>query len=134
MLQEELSAVQGDAPGPASSLCPLLVSLQEIPVCFVLGSPELGAVLWLRPDQAGQRGRAEGDITSLVLLATIPLMHTKVPLVFLATRAHWTHGQPVTHQDPQVLLHRAPLQQLMPQPVLIRAVIPSQVQDSTLAR
>lgn len=67
MLQEELSAVQGDAPGPASSLCPLLVSLQEIPVCFVLGSPELGAVLWLRPDQAGQKAEpraAEGGAGS----------------------------------------------------------------------
>jgi len=43
------------------------------------------------------------------------------------------HCQPVIHQDSQVLLHRAPLQQVMPQPVLILTVIPSQVQDSTLA-
>ncbi|XP_052556631.1 uncharacterized protein LOC128089357 isoform X2 [Tympanuchus pallidicinctus] len=43
------------------------------------------------------------------------------------------HGQPVVHQDTQVPLCRAPLQQLIPQPVLVHAIIPPQMQDSTLA-
>jgi len=34
------------------------------------------------------------------------------------------HGQPVVHQDPQVLLHRAPFQQVIPLPGLMHAVIP----------
>ena len=43
------------------------------------------------------------------------------------------HGQPVIHQDSQVLLRRASLQQVFSQPVLILVVFPSQVQGSTLA-
>ena len=42
------------------------------------------------------------------------------------------HCQPVIHQDPQVVFHRTPFQQVMSQPVLVVAAIPSQVQDSTL--
>ena len=44
-----------------------------------------------------------------------------------------THGQPVVHQNTQVLLLRALLQQLIPKPILILMVIPSNMQDSTLA-
>ena len=42
------------------------------------------------------------------------------------------HDQPVVQQDPQGLLLKTSLQQSIPQPVLMHAVIP-QVQDSTLA-
>ncbi|RMB97863.1 hypothetical protein DUI87_25341 [Hirundo rustica rustica] len=43
------------------------------------------------------------------------------------------HGQPVIHQNSQVLLSRASPQQINPQPVLVLGVIPPQVQDPTLA-
>ena len=43
------------------------------------------------------------------------------------------HGQHAVHQNTQVLLLRALLQQLIPKPILILMVIPSNMQDSTLA-
>jgi len=43
------------------------------------------------------------------------------------------HGQLVTHQYSQVPLHRAALQQLHSKPVLVRGVVPPQVQDPALA-
>ena len=39
------------------------------------------------------------------------------------------HSHLVGHQDPQVLLCRAPFQQLSPRPALMRALIPPQVED-----
>ena len=43
------------------------------------------------------------------------------------------HGQPVVHQDTQVPLHKAALQQVCPKPVLVHGVVPPQVQDPALA-
>ena len=43
------------------------------------------------------------------------------------------HGLIVAHQDTQVPRHRAALQQLRPEPVLVHGVVPPQVQDPTLA-
>ncbi|PKU44305.1 hypothetical protein llap_5392 [Limosa lapponica baueri] len=43
------------------------------------------------------------------------------------------HGHPVIHQDSQVFLLRAAPQQVSSQPVLVKGVIPPQVQHPTLA-
>lgn len=61
-------------------------------------------------------------------------MHPEIPLAFLASRAHsWLMANLLPTRTPKALLHRALLQQVMSQPVLILVVIPSQVQDSILA-
>ena len=66
-------------------LCgPLPDSFQEIPIFLELGSPELDRVASKWPHQ----GRAEGRITFLALLATFYSMDPRMPLAFLATRAH----------------------------------------------
>ncbi|PKU35805.1 hypothetical protein llap_13892 [Limosa lapponica baueri] len=43
------------------------------------------------------------------------------------------HGHPVVHQDSQAFFHRAALQQVSLQSLLVHGVIPPQVQHSTLA-
>ncbi|PKU46224.1 hypothetical protein llap_3448 [Limosa lapponica baueri] len=43
------------------------------------------------------------------------------------------HGHPVVHQDSQVFFHKAALQHVSPQPVLVQEVIPPQVQHPRLA-
>lgn len=53
-------------------------------------------------------------------------MHAWIPLALLAARARLAHGQLVIHHHPQVLLHRAALQQVSLQPVLVL-----EVQDPT---
>jgi len=53
-------------------------------------------------------------ITSLSLLDTLFLMHSNIPLAFLATRAHWWLMVAVVLQDSQVILCRAPFQQVSP--------------------
>ncbi|PKU46836.1 hypothetical protein llap_2809 [Limosa lapponica baueri] len=42
------------------------------------------------------------------------------------------HGHSVVHQDSQVFFHRAALQQVSPQPLLVHGVIAPQVQHPTL--
>ena len=79
----------------------------------------------------GQRRREEHP---LCLLATLCAVYPRASLAFMATWAHcwltvnhWsTIGQPpvnrwptVGHRNPQVLLCRAPSQQLSPQPALM---------------
>ena len=44
------------------------------------------------------------------------------------------HGYPVVHQDSQVPLRGAALQQVRPKPILMHGVVPPQVQDPTFAR
>ncbi|XP_050567062.1 uncharacterized protein LOC118250829 [Cygnus atratus] len=92
-----------DAPGPVSSLWPSAGLFPGDPCLFCTGELRTGHST---PGSLGLLGH-EGTLLA--------------------------HGQPVVHQDPQVLLLRAPLQQVIPQPVLICPVVPSQVQDSTLA-
>jgi len=58
-------------------------------------------------------------ITSLSLLDTLFLMNSNIPLAFLATRAHWWLMVAVVLQDSQVILCRAPFQQVSPWSVLI---------------
>ncbi|XP_052520385.1 uncharacterized protein LOC128071565 isoform X3 [Tympanuchus pallidicinctus] len=109
---------------------PPLDSFQEIPVFFLLGSPELDAVLQMRPYQDVVEGEdhlprpAGHALFSAPQYAIGPLGHKGTLLA---------HGQPVVHQDTQVPFRRAPLQQVIPQPVLVHAIIPPQMQDSTLA-
>ena len=79
--------------------------------------------------RAEQRDRR----TSIVLLATLFLMHPRIPLAFLVTRAHCWLMAKVVHQHTQVPLSRAALQQVPPKPVLVHGVVPSQVQDSAPA-
>jgi len=108
----------------------LLDPLQEIPIFYVLGSPELNTQLQVRPDQC----RVEREDHFPWPTGHSPFNAPQDPIGLLnhqgTVRAH---RQTVIYQDPQVLLHRAPLQQVMSQPVLILAAIPSQVQDSALA-
>jgi len=74
------------------------------------------------------QGRVEGeenfpqppcDALFNALQDTISLLDHKSSLL--------DHGQPVVHQDTQVLLCRGSFQQVRPQPVLMLAVIPHQV-------
>jgi len=112
-------------------LCdPPLDSLQEIPDFFVPGSSELDTVLQVMPDQ----GRVDGENHLPWSAGHAPfnaLQDPIGPLVHQGTLL--AHHQPVIHQDPQILLCRAPLQQVISQLLLILVVILSQVQDSTLA-
>ena len=55
-----------------------------------------------------------GRIPSLALLATLRAMHPRIPLAFLATGHTAGSQSPVVHQDLQVLLCSAPLQQVSP--------------------
>jgi len=57
-------------------------------------------------------------------------MHPRIPLAFLATRAHcWL----VVHKHSQIPLRTATFQQVHPKPVLVHGVVPPQVQDPALA-
>jgi len=69
-------------------LCgPSLESFQEIPVFLVLGSSELDTVLQMFPHQRKVEG--EDHLLRLQLAATLFLMQLRIPLTFLATRAHF---------------------------------------------
>jgi len=82
-----------------------------------------GAQNWTQNSSYGlSRTKQRGRITSLRLLATLFLMHSIGLLGHKCTLL--AHGQPVSHQDTQVPLCRAPLQHLIPQPVLVHAIIP----------
>jgi len=94
------------------SFCgPLLDSLQEILVFLVLGSPELDTILQVRPNQ----GRVEGEDHLPWPVGQAPFKAPQDPTGLLGQLGTLlAHCQPAIHQDPQVLLHRAPLQQVMP--------------------
>lgn len=59
-------------------------------------------------------------------------MHARTPFSLLAARALVSHGQLAIYHYPEVLLHKAALQQVSLQPVLVLGVIPPQGQDPTL--
>lgn len=64
---------------------PQLGSLQEIPVFLYWGAQN-----WIQYSRWGLiRAEKRGRITSLELLATLLLMHPRMPLAFLVTRAHY---------------------------------------------
>ncbi|PKU42718.1 hypothetical protein llap_6967 [Limosa lapponica baueri] len=80
------------------------------------------------------QGRVEGEDN-----LTRPAGHTlpDAPQDVIGLLGHkgtlLAHGHPIVHQNSQVFLHRAALQLVSPQPVLVHGVIPLQVQDPTLA-
>jgi len=109
---------------------PLLESLQEIPVFFVPRSPELDTKLQVRPDQS----RAEGEDHLPSPAGHAPFNALQDPIGLHGHQGTLlAHEHPVVHLVPKVPHCRAPLQQVMFQPVLVLAVIPSQMQDSTFA-
>ncbi|PKU41419.1 hypothetical protein llap_8284 [Limosa lapponica baueri] len=74
-------------------------------------------------------------MTSLDLLVTLFLVHPRMPLAFLASRARcWLMVILLSTRTPRSFFHRAVLQRVSPQPVLVHGVIPPQVQHPTLAR
>jgi len=73
-----------EVPGPSLSLWPSAGLSLEVP-CLEVGSPELGMVLQMWP----QKDRVEGvDYLPWPAGHTL-LMHPRIPLAFLAIRAHW---------------------------------------------
>jgi len=109
---------------------PLLDSFQEISVFFVPRSPDLDTILQVRPDQS----RAEEQDHLPSPAGHTPFNALQDPIGLLGHQdTLLAHDHPVVHLDPWVPHCRTPLQQVMFQPVLTLAVIPSQVQDSTFA-
>ena len=107
-----------------------LDSLKQFPVLLDLRGPELDAIfqMWSR------QGRVKGEENR-----SRPTNHTppNTPLDAIGLLGHkgtvLAHGHPVVHQDPQVPLPFAALQQGSPQPILVSGVVLAQMQDSTLA-
>ena len=118
-----------DARGPLSSLWPSTGLFPEDLCPFVLWSSELDTVLQLRPHE----GRVEWE-DHLPCPAGHALFHAPQYVIGLLVLQDTllAHGQPVSHQDTQVPLCRAPFQQVIPLPVLVHAVVPPQARDSTL--
>ncbi|RMC19694.1 hypothetical protein DUI87_03258 [Hirundo rustica rustica] len=72
-------------------------------------------------------------MTSLLLLATLFLIQARMPLVFLAIRAHcWAYVQPAVDQYPQVPFLLGTVQPHRPQPIMLKGVIVAKVQDLAL--
>jgi len=80
------------------------------------------------------QGRVEGE-ENLPRPAGHTLLHApQDPISLLGNQGTLlAHGHLVIPQDTQVPLHRAALQQVSPEPVLVHGVVPSQVQDLALA-
>ena len=91
-----------------------------------------GAQHWTQYSRWGlARAEQSGRRTSLVLLATLLLMHPRIPLAFLATRAHcWLMDNLSSTSTSRC---KAALQQVCPEPVLVHGVVPPQVQDPAFA-
>ncbi|KAK4820325.1 hypothetical protein QYF61_023558 [Mycteria americana] len=97
---KQVLGIQGEVLQPSDHFCgPALDPFQQLHVLLVLRAPELDAVL---QDTVGLLGCER----------TLP-----------------AHVQLLVHQYPQVLLRRAALNHIIPQPVLIPGIAPSQVQD-----
>ena len=89
---------------------PPLDSFQGIPFFFVPGNPELDTVLQVRPDQ----GRVEGEDHLPCPADHAPFNAPQDAIGLLGHQATLlAHCQSVIHQDLQILLCRAPLQQAM---------------------
>ncbi|KAK4826362.1 hypothetical protein QYF61_007956, partial [Mycteria americana] len=100
--------------------------LQHVYVFPVLRAPELDAVLQVGSHQSRVEGqnhlpRPAGHASFPAAQDTVGFLGCKRTLL--------AHVQLVTHQYPQVLLHRASLNPFIPQPVLIPGVALTQVQD-----
>lgn len=106
-------------------LCdPPLGSLEKFPVFLELGNPELGAALQMWPQEDREEREDHLLLSAGHILCNIPqnvadLLGHKGTLM--------AHGQPVAHQDSQILFRRAPFQYVSPSPALIHATIPPQV-------
>ena len=75
----------GEVLQPLDHPCNLsLGPLQELHIFPVLRAPDLDTVVQMEP----HKGRIEGAVTSLTLLATPLLMETRIPLALLAANAH----------------------------------------------
>ena len=84
----------------------------------------------MRPHQ----GSVEGKENLPRPAAHTPPNASQDPIGFLGSQGTLlAHGQPVIHQDTQVALHRAALQQVHPDPVLMHGVVPAQVEDPAFA-
>ena len=84
-------------------LCgPPLGSLQQFPDFLGLRSPEMDIVLQMQPHQ----GRVVGRITSLDLQTMLFVMHPRILLAFLATRAHcWLMANTLSARTPTYIFH-----------------------------
>ena len=85
----------------------------------------------LEEPRTGHQGRAEGEddlSPSGYILMNAP---QDVIGLFGYKGTPLAHGQPVVHQNPQVLLCRAPFQHIIPYPVLTDVAIPPHMQDHT---
>ncbi|RMC14211.1 hypothetical protein DUI87_09302 [Hirundo rustica rustica] len=71
-------------------------------------------------------------MTSLLRLATQFLIQAKMPLAFLATRAHCWLMFSCCHQYPLVPFLLGTVQPHRPQPITLQGVIVAKVQDSAL--
>jgi len=82
-----------------------------VALCWTLSRRSLsplncGAQNWTQCSRCGLKGAQQrGRITSLALLATLFLMHSGIPLPFLASKAHccsWPTCWPVGHPGPSL--------------------------------
>ncbi|KAK4826030.1 hypothetical protein QYF61_003851 [Mycteria americana] len=115
---------------PLDHLCgPPLDPIQQVCVFPVLRAPELDAVLQVGSHQHGVEGQ-----NHLPQPAGHNSFDTDQDMVgFLGCECTFlAHVQLFIHQYPQVLLHRAALNHIIPQPVLILGVAHTQVQDLAL--
>ncbi|TRZ13217.1 hypothetical protein HGM15179_013891 [Zosterops borbonicus] len=71
-------------------------------------------------------------MTSLLLLATLFLIQTRMPLAFLATRAHCWLMFICCHENPQVPFCLGTVQPHPPQPIALQGVVVAKMQDSAL--
>ncbi|KAK4811312.1 LOW QUALITY PROTEIN: hypothetical protein QYF61_024448 [Mycteria americana] len=102
---------------------PPLDPLQQLHVFRVLRAPELDAVLQVRSHQSGVEGqnplpRPAGHASFDAAQDTVGLLGCERTLP--------AHVQLFIHQYPQVLFRRAALNHIIPQPVLIPGVAPTQ--------
>ncbi|KAK4822945.1 hypothetical protein QYF61_023445 [Mycteria americana] len=115
---------------PSDHFCgPPLDLLQQVHVFPVLRAPELDAVLQVGSHQSRVEGqnhlpRPAGHASFDAAQDTVGLLGCEHTVL--------AHVQLFTHQYPQVLLSRAALNPLIPQPVLIPGVALTQVQDLAL--
>ncbi|KAK4815122.1 hypothetical protein QYF61_017397 [Mycteria americana] len=108
---------------------PPLDLLQQLHVLLVLRAPELGAVLQVGSHQ--NRAESQNHLPRPAGHAALDAAQDTVGLLG-CERTLSAHVQLFIHQYPQVLLLRAALDSVIPQPVLIPAVAATQMQDPAL--
>ncbi|KAK4831476.1 hypothetical protein QYF61_017724 [Mycteria americana] len=120
----------GEVLQPSDHLCGLpLDSLQQVHVLFMLGAPELDAVLQVESHQSGAEGqnhlcRPAGHASFYAAQDTVGLLGCE--------RTLSAHIELLINQQPQVLLLRAAFSPFFSQPVFVLGIALTHVQDLAL--